>query len=266
MFDIIILEKKGEMEMKKSRKISADIDEQTNQIISNIRLHTYMPISRIIEVAIKSTFGLSTETKKEVISHLNVLAGHYQLMENFNSETDFIRESFHTKYTEVKSLIDTISCYPHHTDSSEQPLKYITMDHGKRYIQYPSDWVVINPEEANSYNLAFVIECTRSSMYNIPHFLFFCDETAREENNFTPEFKEPLFDKICEIYHDFKIIRENQYTVARDSTGMMVLDSKYQIRPVIGMFKIIDSNELKEMQAIDKNYTPVANALVVIKQ
>ena len=57
-------------------------------------------------------------------------------------------------------------------------LKKLEIKNG--YIQYPEDWVILNPNKAKDCSSACVVECKNNP--DIPHYLFFTNKTRDEYN------------------------------------------------------------------------------------
>ncbi len=158
-----------------------------------------------------------------------------------------------TVYTDIAALLNNgvrLSV----DDLKEDPMKKIKIKNG--YLIVPSDWIDINPDEAEEMPFAGVIECRNSKRYGIPHFLFHthleraCDYDSDEIN------------KMCvKVYPEFKDIMNRQVTPEMDPEHptVMLNEQAFMDAPTIGHFSIY----VQDDPLYGSNYKPPAGAKIV---
>jgi len=139
-------------------------------------------------------------------------------------------------------------------DLREDPMKKIKIEDG--YLIVPSDWIDINPDDAENMPYAGVIECRNSKKYGIPHFVFHtwhekaCDYDTDEIN------------KMCvKAYPEFKEIMQKQVTPEQDPEhpGLILNEQAFMDAPTIGHFSIY----VQDDPTYGSNYKPPAGAKIV---
>ena len=132
-----------------------------------------------------------------------------------------------------------------------------------RLIVFPTDWVLLNEQDALNSTEGYVVECRNHDQYNIPHFLYLSDDTAMNDGDYTKEFKSKLYESILRVYPDFQIVLNNQIELII-TNGKIMNGSEYEKSPTIGIFKIVDSVQLKKIHEFDKKYEPPFGAVVEV--
>lgn len=165
-------------------------------------------------------------------------------------ELAHIEEKFHRKpleqelefYLEILRLING-GIYKI-TDETEEPtMKKIKLADG--YLIIPSDWIVVNPEQAENCHYAAVLECMHSDQYGVPHFIYL--NNYKYGNEFTDSMKEDFFSLCCKEWPRFKEIEEinekNQLIPDPNNKGEYLNLEEHLAAPVIGLFSIEEKGE-----------------------
>lgn len=98
------------------------------------------------------------------------------------------------------------------------------------YLLVPEDWIVLNPEHAESCHHAAVLECKNSAKYGIPHFIYL--NNYQYENQYPDEMVSDFYARCRKTWPRFSEIEElNQR--ASDSSA-----EDYLTAPIIGLFNI----------------------------
>ena len=113
------------------------------------------------------------------------------------------------------------------------------------YLIIPSDWIVVNPERADSCRYAAVLECRNSAKYGVPHFIYFnnyqyaCDYTKYMEDDFFSLCKKawPRFTEIQELSNKNKLVPDP------NNKGKYVNVEAHLAAPIIGLFNIEEQGE-----------------------
>lgn len=139
-------------------------------------------------------------------------------------------------------------------DIQNRTMKKIKIKDG--YLIVPSDWIDINPEDAESMPYAGVIECNNSKKYGIPHFLF------HSKHKYLRDYNTDEIEKMCaNAYPDFLDIIDRQVTPERDPEHPDVIlnEQAYRNAPTIGYFHIY----VQDDPLYGRNYEPPAGAKIV---
>ena len=137
-------------------------------------------------------------------------------------------------------------------------MQKITLKEG--YLICPSDWVIINPEEAPNALWANVIECRNHTRYNIPHFVYFITDLNDYKNN-NKTFEKKIHQKCERIYPRFKDILKQQV-----NDDLKINDPDYNKKliewenaPTIGHFPIYVQND----DTTEPGYKPPFGAKII---
>lgn len=113
------------------------------------------------------------------------------------------------------------------------------------YAILPSNWIILNEEEAIHSTSVSVVECRNSSKYKIPHFAVFLQE----------KYKKDYYDEICNLccqkWKDFdeKVLKKQVDLIPDPERPGSFLNGEAHLQaPTIGIFTIKDSIEKESGQ------------------
>ena len=254
------------LEIMNKKKISIDFLEESFNLLEEIKKEYNFSTSKkisnsfIVNTLVNNVFGCPT--KNEVVKALKSLQDHYKLMA-INNEEAFFREDINSKIENLYSLILLFEKFElNENNTVEQNMRKLKM-RGNKNIVFPSNWWVLNESEAIDSSNAYVVACIKHSECNVPHFVFFGDETVFKYNDYTDDFKNKLYKMILHVYPDFSFILEQQANL-NYANGEIINSNQCIHAPTVEIFKIIDSETLKEVRASDTSYNPPYGAFIQI--
>lgn len=254
------------LEIMNKKKISIDFLEESFNLLEEIKKEYNFSTSKkisnsfIVNTLVNNVFGCPA--KNEVVKALKSLQDHYKLMA-INNEEAFFREDINSKIENLYSLILLFEKFElNENNTVEQNMRKLKM-RGNKNIVFPSNWWVLNESEAIDSSNAYVVACIKHSERNVPHFVFFGDETVFKYNDYTDDFKNKLYKMILHVYPDFSFILEQQANL-NYVNGEIINSSQRIHAPTVEIFKIIDSETLKEVRASDTSYNPPYGAFIQI--
>lgn len=144
------------------------------------------------------------------------------------------------------------------TPTDNNHMQKITLKEG--YMLCPSDWIIINPDDAPNALWANVIECRNHTRYHIPHFVYFITDLEYYKKN--NKAFEAQIHQLCEqIYPPFKRVLQQQINDDLD-----VNDPDYNQKliewenaPTIGHFPIY----VQADNTIKPDYEPPFGAKII---
>ena len=254
--------------MRSTKKISIDFSDESYVLLDQTKLNYFrtngnkISNSFIVNLLMDNVLGCDAELKNDIINSLENLKGHYNLTLLTFDSNSFLAAKYKTKIETVTNLISLFNKY-NIENRYKKNMKRVKMS-GNRVAVFPSDWVILNQNDAPSMTEVYVVECRNHDNYNIPHFVYFGDETAFEDNDYSTVFKDKLYKMILSVYPDFKIVLDNQIDLIIYD-GKIMNSLQYEQSPIIGIFKIINSKELNKMREFDKRYKPPYDAVIEIE-
>lgn len=226
---------------KFSLDVSGDNKEALDELTANYMLKYGPMINKII-----GTFCRMPKGIKKVIEKA-CLAEYKRLTE----ELEHTAEEFHRKpleaerdsYIEILKLING-GIYEFVEEKEEEP-KMKTVKLADGYLVIPSDWIVVNPEYAENYRYAAVIECRNSEKYGIPHFIYLTEHKYPKDYD---EYMERDFYERCrKEWPRFTEIEElskkNQLVPDPNNKGQYLNAKEHLKAPIIGMFSIDEQGD-----------------------
>ncbi len=215
---------------------------QSNSMIINDLVNTFIPLSTVIrkELCIFCWNRFSETLKKlqEVsgfeVQEIDIEARQWKaLAQYFEDEEDFLQTG----------------------------MRKIMLKEG--YCIFPSDWIVLGnifgaPEECM---YAGVVESRNSSIYGIPHFLFFCNK------KYAREYDDKLEDKVyaeCEkVFPEFKKFYNMQIHLTKEEEKDIEKMNEWSKAPCFGLFHLVEKGDPLYWNALRPDYTPPAGAMIV---
>lgn len=131
------------------------------------------------------------------------------------------------------------------TDEKEESSSLIKIKLSDGYLLIPSDWIVVNPESAETCRYAAVLECRNSLKYGVPHFVYFnnykyaCDYTEHMEEEFFSLCRKawPRFSEIQELSEKNRLVPDP------DNKGQYLNVDAHLAAPIIGVFHIEEQGD-----------------------
>lgn len=251
--------------MKATKKISIDFSTESIDLMEKSKINYFLTNKKkasnslIVNNLIKKILGCPNSLSVEIIKSLNSLVEHYSLL-LFNKNHDrFIIEDYNKK---IELLNEIIMLFNTYKTTKEDKMRKIKLSNN-RSIVFPENWIIINKENALKSTEGYVLECRNHEKYNIPHFLILGDEKAMKNGEYTNEFKTNFYKRILDVFPDFQYVLDNQIESVMKN-GKIENYDEYESSPTIGIFKVINSEDLKKMRIFDKRYEPPYGAVVEI--
>lgn len=251
--------------MKATKKMSIDFTNESINLINYAKKNYYWANDKrasnslIINNLVEKVLGCPNSLNDEIVKSLKSLLGHYNLL-ILNEKQDFILEDYNKKTKALKEIIMLFNAYKIQKDNYY--MRKISLGYNRSII-FPNDWVLLNAQDALNSSEAYVVECRNHGKYNIPHFLYLGNNSEMKDGDYTKEFRTKLYEIILNIYPDFQIVLNNQVDL-NIIEGKITNSADYEKAPTIGIFKIIDSVQLKKIHECDKKYEPPYGAVVEI--
>ena len=112
------------------------------------------------------------------------------------------------------------------------------------YITIPSDWIVLNPEEAGECMYAGIVECRNHERYGIPHFVFFTN--IRCACDYSKQYIQQIDEMCTKVWPDFKDVMEKQIELIPDPNhqGRFLNEEAFFSAPIIGHFNMYEQGEI----------------------
>ena len=137
-----------------------------------------------------------------------------------------------------------------------------------RTIKIPADWIVLNENDAEEYTDAFVLECSNTRFYGLPHFLMFYDSRAynmNDKSSYSKDFEKMFYQRVLKVYPEFQIVLDSQVET-RVVNGRIEGLEEWGKSPIIAIFPIKTSRDLKRIREQDKDYVPPLGIFVDIPE
>ncbi|MCM1171703.1 MAG: hypothetical protein NC393_06195 [Clostridium sp.] len=113
------------------------------------------------------------------------------------------------------------------------------------YLIIPADWIIVNPESAESCRYAAVLECRNSAKYGIPHFIYF--NNFKYANEYTDTMEKDFYTLCREKWPKFakieELSEENQLVADPNNKGEYLNVEAHLKAPIIGLFSIKEQDE-----------------------
>ena len=221
--------------------ISGDNKETLDELTDNYQLKYGPMINKII-----GTFCRMPKSVKNVLETTCVSEYKRLTKELSHANDDFHKKALEEEkdlYYEILRLINSGKYEIPEVISADNTMKKIEIADG--YLIIPSDWIVVNPEQAKSCRYAAVLECKNSERYNVPHFIYF--NNYKYANEYTESLEKDFY-KLCEKNWDRfsdieKLSNDNQLRPDPEHEGQYLNLDEYLASPIIGLFSIEEENE-----------------------
>ena len=229
----------------KSCKFSVDVSGENKKILDELTtnyMYKYGPmINKIIGTFCRMPKGIKKVIEKACRTEYDRLT----------EELEHIEEEFHRKtleheresYLEILRLINGGMYEIANGPKDEETMKKVKIANG--YLIIPSDWIVVNSEQAENCRYAAVLECRNSAKYGVPHFIYF--NNYRYGNEFTDSMKENFYMLCRKAWPNFSVIEElnkkNKLVPDPDNKGQYLNAEAYLEAPIIGLFSIQEQGE-----------------------
>lgn len=228
-----------------SCKFTLNLNGDNKKVLDKITDNYILKYGPMINKIIK-TFCLMPDDVLKVIEKVC-----REAYENLNNEIEHTEEnSFHREpliksrdwFYEILKITHGGSypfCEEEKKDDEPSMRKVRLLD---GYLIIPSDWILVNEEEAANCRYAAVMECRNSAKHGVPHFIYFNNfQYAREYT----EDMEKRFLSLCEkAWPRFKEIRNlsdrNQLVPDPENKGEYLNVEAYLAAPTIGLFHIAE--------------------------
>ena len=255
------------------KKISIDFTPKSIELIEKAKCENYDGLNKIsnsliINDVLENTLGCPAPLKKDIVRSLSSLLGSYHLqrLTNTNNNT-FLNEGFSEFEKHLEKLITIFGGQNLQKWYDSEKTRLVQMASG-RTIRIPTDWIVLNEGEAEEYTDAFVLECSNSYYYGLPHFLMFYDHRAYDRNDkssYSMAFKTLFYNLVLQVYPDFQMVLDNQVETRVVNGRVEGLD-EWGKAPIISIFRIKNSHDLKRIRLCEKNYVPPMGIFVDIPE
>jgi len=160
-------------------------------------------------------------------------------------------------YKEIASIINDGKPIEIIIDPNKIEMRKIIIKNG--YITIPTDWILLNPDEAKNCTYAAVVECRYSEKYGIPHFLHF--NNKKYGKDFDPEYEDFVSNLCVKAWPKFQDIIDRQVTLVADPAdpSQYLNGDEYSSCPKIGVFHVYEKGD----PLYGDNYEPPYGAMIV---
>ena len=190
-----------------STKLSIDLTDSNKQKLEKIKADRYIPYGNTINTLIQTFCNLPEDVQDSLYTFCKEKMA--LLSREMNTAGDFAFEKLSNKYVIYGDIASFFSkgYKLRMEDVKRTPImKKIKIKNG--YLICPDDWKLINPEDAEKCDFAYVIECRNSAKYGIPHYVYFTFADDRADGDLInrrcvsvyPEFKEVLDKQVNPVY------------------------------------------------------------------
>ena len=216
---------------------------QSNSMVVNDLVNTFIPLSTTMRKELSDFCG------NKFIEYLNKLQG----------KSGFEAQDISVEAAQWKTLANYF--YVENYDLSKANMRKIMLKEG--YCIFPTDWIVLGsifgtPEECM---YAGVVESRNSSVYGIPHFLFFCDKKYAREYDEKMEAK--VYAECERVFPEFKKFFNMQIILTEEEEKDMDKLAEWDKAPCFGLFHLVEKGDPKYWNALRPDYIPPAGAMIV---
>ena len=246
---------------RRELKLSFNPTYQNSIAIDFARQRSKLTLTEVLNNYIGYTACLSDEVKSDLLSFIDKEIQARELLKK-NCEGALHFNELESQITQLNGLKLIITNYnSNDEDSKEHTLAQIPLRNG--YLQYPRKWLLVNPESAKEFDCAYVLECYNGSRWGINHYVYF--DNLREMSK---EFQNQIVTEVLRVYPEFQRVLDMQvqliYKEGEPKTVGNALNlEEWAESPVIGVFRIQNSFEIRARQSTEPNYLPPSLAEVV---
>ena len=245
------------MPPNKNKKISFNPSYENYYILQDARNRTALPLTTILNNYIDFTTSLDPSIKTPLVEYIDQEIISRKKIQSYESK--LMAQNLELQITQLTGLKNLLINYS--STKEMYCLEKINLKEG--FLQYPKDWILVNPDDANKHMRAYVVECRNSEKYKIPHYIYFDDLCERDES-----FYKKVESEIVKIDPKFKKIIEMQVNAeykdgeARNYWNITNKDEYFEA-PTIGIFLVQTLPEIREIRLWDPKYVPPANIQII---
>lgn len=232
--------------MAVKRKLSIDLTSKNREKIEEIKNTYGLSYGDTINTVLNAVLSMSPETSARL---LDILKSE---MRSINTKLkvsgEYGNEKLNQQLKEYDNLAKCFNGWQFVSPDDLKPfekMQEIRIKNGT--LICPSDWILINPEEAAESEYAGVVECNNSVIYKTPHFVWLRKDPS--VNNFSPEEEEKVKKMCVAKWPPFEDIIQKQVSLEPDpdNLGSYTNLDDWMKSPAIGYFTIIpDDSPLYE--------------------
>lgn len=239
-------------------KLTIDLSDENRTILEDIKKKSRSPYGNTINYLIKTFCNIPDSVKKELLEAIKPLIKKTQdqLVEAEIFKFKELTEKAQAYIDIATFLNDGQSTFMNETDTSKS-MKKIPIKNG--YLICPTDYIIINPEDAENMEYAGVIECRNSDKFGIPHLLFFTNKKYNSE--YDSLYEDSILHQCCKIYPRFSEIMDMQVTPIDDpeKPGFTLNAKEWMNAPTIGFFHVY----IQDDPRYGRNYNPPDGTRIV---
>ncbi len=249
----------------KLNKLTFDPTSQNKEILEKIKFERRISYGNTINCLISTFCNIPENVKKELLDFIKVR------VKKLNKEMDVAGEYLFKEleeqsqsYMEIATFLNDGERISLESIESEPILKKYPIKDG--ILICPDDWIILNPEQADTMSYAGVVECRNSENFGrknfgrvIPHFLFFSNMKYGKEYD---EYYTNHIDELCvNVWPDFQKIIDSQVEPIYDpeKPGRPINEEEWINAPSIGYFAIYEHGDPR----FGPNYKPSTGARII---
>lgn len=226
-----------------SHKFSIDISGANKIALDTLSDNMKMKYAPTINKLISGVCNLNPNVKQALLQFCKM---QYNYIEELEGKAEkFEKADLKEQKDQYSELATLLNGGIDPNFSSADKMKKIKLKGG--YLIIPSDWIVLNEEEASMYEYAGVVEVRRNAEFNdVPHFVFFNEyKRARDYNDVLKDKVNALCSK---AYPRYKEIMEKQVVLQHDpnNPGGYLNAEEFRNAPFIGFFHLPDQGDEKD--------------------
>ena len=242
--------------MTVKNKTTIDLSAENKTFLDNIKKNKKIPVGGIINNILSIFFRIPKDVRYELLEFCE--NRKQQLQRELITAGDFSYASISNKIKAYDTIYDAFSDFDNNSVDETSMMKLNLQD---GYMYYPSNWILLNPEDAAKTNYACVVECRNSTKYNIPHFVYLNNVQSAEF--YTSEFKEAINERILHMFPLFADILERQIEpiFEKGSKIKLLNEDEWLKAPTIGYFNLFVKSGDNDLLG----YEPPAGAYIYRK-
>jgi len=239
-------------------KLTIDLTDENKATLEHIKSNLHWPYGTTINNLLSTFCGLPDGVRNELLNMIKPRLK--ELYHQMDLAGDFEFKELSEKcqaYNDIATFLNNGKRITLESLEKEPTMKKISVKDG--YLIVPSDWIDINPDQADELPYAGVIECRNSKKYSIPHFVF--HSNMKYGNEYDDLYTEHIYELCVDAYPEFKKILASQVTPIADPEhpGQYLNSDEFMNAPTIGLFSIYVQGDA----TYGKNYDPPAGARII---
>lgn len=226
---------------KFSLNISGENKKTLDDLTANYMLKYGPMINRIIGTFCRMPKSIRKVIEKACLSEYKKISAELE-----KTPDSFHRQSLEQEresYLQILKLINNGIYTIPNEDSKDNAMKKVKLEDG--YLIIPTDWIVVNPEQAENCRYAAVLECRNYERYGVPHFIYLHNDRIR--NEFTDSMEEEFCELCRKAWDKFPEIEElnkkNKLVPDPEHKDQYLNAEAYLSAPIIGIFNIEEQGE-----------------------